>query len=149
MPIRPMLETDLPIVYAIETVVYEEPWPQEILRDCIRIGYDCWVLEEENTIVGYTVMSINREGAHVLSLAVGPHHQHQGYGKKLMMHLIGLAKIKNAKVMFLEVRVSNNIAIHLYESLGFNRIDVRENYYPKGNRCEDGWVYALALLGEN
>jgi ribosomal-protein-alanine N-acetyltransferase len=145
--IRPMLDTDIAAVYAIECKAYEAPWTLQIIKDCVRIAYDCWVLTVNYRIYGYVIMSINPEGAHVLNIAVDPAKQHCGYGRRLMRHLIAVAIKKKVKMLLLEVRISNHHAIKLYESLGFNQVDVRQNYYPKGNGCEDGLVFALELLG--
>ena len=56
--IRPMCEEDVPDVIGIETRAYEFPWSDTIFRDCLRVGYCCWVLERENVPAAYCVMSV-------------------------------------------------------------------------------------------
>ena len=56
------------------------------------------------------------------------------------------AKVKQAQTMFLEVRPSNLIAYKLYETLGFNEVGIRENYYPAFTGREDALVLAIELL---
>jgi ribosomal-protein-alanine N-acetyltransferase len=53
--------------------------------------------------------------------------------------------MRQADVVFLEVRPSNVVACDLYRSLGFNEIGVRRNYYPAQKGHEDALVMALDL----
>jgi ribosomal-protein-alanine N-acetyltransferase len=50
-----------------------------------------------------------------------------------------------ASVLFLEVRPSNHVAGNLYETLGFNEIGIRRNYYPADTGHEDARVLVLDL----
>jgi [ribosomal protein S18]-alanine N-acetyltransferase len=47
--------------------------------------------------------------------------------------------------MFLEVRASNEVAIALYESMGFCEMSIRRGYYPAKNGREDAVLMGLAL----
>lgn len=59
--------------------------------------------------------------------------------------MIDRAVERKAKVIFLEVRPSNHVALRLYDSLGFNEIGRRKNYYPSHDGHEDAQVLALQL----
>jgi ribosomal-protein-alanine N-acetyltransferase len=87
-------------------------------------------------------MSIAVGEAHLLNLCVSPQEQNQGIGRKLLEHVISVAK-SHADTMFLEVRPTNTAAIFLYESVGFNEIGVRKGYYPAKNGREDAIMFAL------
>jgi ribosomal-protein-alanine N-acetyltransferase len=50
-----------------------------------------------------------------------------------------------AENAFLEVRVSNQAAIVLYERIGFQQVGLRKQYYPDGDGREDALVYLLEL----
>ena len=52
---------------------------------------------------------------------------------------------KGIATLWLEVRASNSPAIALYESLGFNEVTVRKNYYPAAQGKEDAVIMALYL----
>ena len=52
-----------------------------------------------------------------------------------------------AEQAFLEVRVSNDPAIKLYESNGFRQVGRRKHYYPAGDVREDALVYRRELAG--
>lgn len=143
--IRPMLDSDVEAVMAIERQVYDEGWSEGIFHDCLRVHYSCWVMEEAGALIGYGVMSAAAGEAHILNIAVSPQMQGQGYGRSLMHFLLETARHHGADTVFLEVRPSNHRAFHLYDSLGFNQVGVRRDYYPAGGGREDAIILALPL----
>lgn len=146
MRLRKMNRSDLAQVVAIEKMCYSFPWGEDIFRDCLNMRYQCWVCELGDDVLGYGIMSMAVGEAHILNLCVSLKEQKQGIGRKILEHLISIAK-KEAEQMFLEVRPSNLGAIALYDSIGFNEIGVRKDYYPAGNSGrEDGLMFALELL---
>ena len=146
--LRPMPEADIDAVMRIELEAYPFPWTATIFRDCLRAGYACWVLDAGGELVCYGVLSAAAGEAHVLNVCVAPRRQGEGHGRRLMRRLIDLARWHRAERIFLEVRPSNPNAIALYESLGFNEIARRANYYPAKAGREDAIVMALELLPE-
>ena len=66
-------------------------------------------------------------------------------GRKLLQHLIKVAREYHAEIMFLEVRPSNIAAIRLYEDTGFNEMAIRKNYYPNHNGREDAVLMGMSL----
>ena len=143
---RTMRTEDLDQVAAIEISAYDYPWTHGIFRDCLRAGYNCWVLAHGIEVVGYSVLTVAAGEAHVLNVCVAQDHQGAGHGKRLMQRLIDLARWHRAERIFLEVRPSNARAIKLYDQLGFNEIGKRPNYYPAKRGREDAIVMALELL---
>ena len=146
MRMRTMLHSDLPRVMEIENQNYTFPWQEDIFTDCFRVGYDCWVCEEQGKVLGYCLVSVAVGEAHILNISVDPAEQKQGIGRKMMEYIIDSVRGK-AETVFLEVRPSNLGAIHLYESLGFNEIGIRKGYYPAENGREDAIMLALQLFG--
>lgn len=142
---RPFSLDDLNEVMAIEKRAYQFPWSAGIFSDCLRVGYCCWVYEEESQIIGYGVMSIAAEEAHILNLTVAPESQRRGIGEKLMKAFMQLARQHGVDMLLLEVRPSNKAAIGLYAKLGFNEISVRKDYYPVAEGREDALILALSL----
>ena len=69
--LRPMRENDLDVILRIETEAYPYPWSRGIFGDCLRVGYSCWVMELNDSIVGYGVLTTGAGEAHVLNLCVG------------------------------------------------------------------------------
>ena len=145
--IRPMTNADLADVLVIETSAYSHPWSESILRDCMRVGYSCWVCELGKDIVGHAVMSVAVGEAHLLNLCVSPDCQGLGVGRRLLARVLRIAGEREADTMFLGVRESNIGAGGLYESEGFGEIGRRRDYYPMdGGGREDALVYAKAIL---
>lgn len=143
---RPLRLEDVAAVAAVEARAYEFPWSEGIFRDCLRAGYNCWVLVHEQAVIGYGVLSVAAGEAHVLNVCVAPEAQGEGHGRRLMRRLMDLARWHGAERIFLEVRPSNPRAMQLYHTLGFNEIGRRPNYYPARNGREDAIVMALELL---
>jgi [ribosomal protein S18]-alanine N-acetyltransferase len=146
--LRPMREPDLDAVLAIERRAYEFPWTLGIFRDCMLANYPAWVLAQGEGIVGYGLLSLAADEAHVLNLCTAPEAQGQGHGRRLLRALLQLARARGAKRVFLEVRPSNAAAIALYDAEGFNEIGRRPRYYPARNGREDALVMALELLDD-
>ncbi|BAO44737.1 ribosomal protein S18-alanine N-acetyltransferase [Thiolapillus brandeum] len=144
---RPMLETDLPAIMAIEEQAYPHPWSQGIFEDCLKVSaYECRVYEDEGELCAYTVVSSAAGEAHLLNICVRPGRQGQGLGREVLDQVIARTRENGADTLFLEVRVSNNSARRLYESAGFNEIGQRFDYYPADQGREDALVFALPLL---
>ena len=83
--------------------------------------------------------------AHLLNISIASEWQRQGWGRKLMQHLIQAAREYAAENIFLEVRSSNVGAQRLYEDIGFTRIALRKNYYPNHSGREDAILMGLRL----
>jgi len=143
-----MRSSDLDLVVKNEVATYNHPWTKRIFIDCLRTGYQCWVLANKQQIVAHGVMSVAVGECHLLTLCVSPDHQRLGYGRKLFSLLLDRAHKLEATVCFLEVRPTNENAIALYQSMGFVQIGERNNYYPDEkayqNR-EDALIFSRSL----
>lgn len=143
--LREMCLTDLDDVMRNEVRSYAFPWTRGTFRDCLRASYECWVLMSGETIVGHGVLSAAAGEAHLLNVCVSRDRQGDGLGRVLVEHMIEVAERRHAEVVFLEVRPSNVVACKLYDSLGFNEIGRRRNYYPAHDGHEDALVLALQI----
>ncbi|MDN5781805.1 MAG: ribosomal protein S18-alanine N-acetyltransferase [Luteimonas sp.] len=144
--LRPMREDDLETVMEIEHRAYPFPWTHGIFRDCLRAGYPAWILHEDERLLGYGVLSVAADEAHVLNLCIDPRMQGHGLGRRLLRALLKLAYGHGARRMFLEVRPSNPHAVALYQDEGFNEIGRRPRYYPAHVGREDAIVMAIELF---
>ena len=144
--VRPMRAADVDGVMVVEREAYDFPWTQGIFHDCLRVGYFCLVVENKAGLAGHAVVSVTAGECHVLNICIRPRYQHRGIGRRLVLHVLDLARRSKARMALLEVRRSNTIAYGLYNTLGFNEIGVRRNYYPAArHRREDALVLALDL----
>jgi ribosomal-protein-alanine N-acetyltransferase len=141
----PMGESDLEPVLDIERSLYAFPWTRGNFRDSLRAGYSCWVAREDGEPIGYAVMMLAAGEAHLLNLSVAVHRQRRGHGRSLLAHLVAVAREHGARVLFLEVRPSNEAGKRLYSGGGFEQIGVRRGYYPTEGGREDALVFALNL----
>lgn len=146
--LRPMREDDLDTVIAIEQRAYPFPWTRGILRDCLRADYPAWVLLQGGAIIGYGVLSIAADEAHILNICTAPEAQGRGHGRRLLQSLLQIARGRGVRRMFLEVRPSNPNAIALYHDEGFNEIGRRPRYYPAKDGREDALVMAMELFAD-
>ncbi len=143
--LRPMSENDLSVVTGIEAEVYPFPWTEQIFRDCLRVGYSCWVAECHGHIQGYGVMSVAAGECHILNLCVRTNLRRQGVGWRMLDHLINLARKHRAETALLEVRPSNRAALALYHRAGFGEVGIRREYYPAAKGREDALILARDL----
>jgi ribosomal-protein-alanine N-acetyltransferase len=142
---EPMREADLRAVLEIEESIYEFPWTLGNFRDSLRAGYACWVYREGRRLIGYAVLMLAAGEAHLLNLSVAAHAQRRGHGGNLLHSVIQVARERKAKVVFLEVRPTNEVGQRLYSGYGFRQIGVRRGYYPARKGREDALVLALEL----
>ncbi len=141
--LRAMRVEDLDTVSAMESASYEFPWSLGIFRDCVKTGHPCWVLCVDDAIVGYGILSMGADEAHVLNICIGPEWRSRGLGRHLLGRLVDIARWNGAQRIFLEVRPSNPLAKLLYESVGFSEIGRRPRYYPASDGREDAIVMVL------
>jgi ribosomal-protein-alanine N-acetyltransferase len=129
----------------VEVDAYTHPWTIGIFRDCLRVGYSCWVLTEGDLIIGYGIVMLAPGEAHILNLCVKPGCQRKGLGRKLLNYMADKAAQSDIDMILLEVRRSNQSAINLYLSEGFHELGVRHNYYPAEDGREDAIIFAKYL----
>lgn len=127
-----LIEEDLDEVLAIEKKCFTSEWTKENflyeLND--NIYATLFVIRNEvGKIIGYADIWIVFERAEIANIAIDPAYQGQGYGSKLLDHLLDFAKMNEVEFIFLEVRVSNTSAIHLYHKKGFEDLRIRKAYY--------------------
>lgn len=143
--IRPMEDADIPAVVAIEQAAYRAPWSEILIRDCVTVGLQCWVLETEQQIVAYGIMAFHEGECHLLNLCVDPKRQRQYYASRLLDFLLHLTHKSEISSMFLEVRPSNTAAVNLYKKKGFIEAGIMENYYRESGEPEDALVLRIEL----
>lgn len=130
--IRRMEEGDLSQVCAIEEATFSMPWSRKSFQDTLSYYHTLFLVAElGGEIAGYCGCYQSLEEAEITNVAVKEKLRGQGIGKMLLAELMRLGREQGAFAYTLEVRVSNQAAIHLYESLGFVSFGIRKNFYEK------------------
>jgi ribosomal-protein-alanine N-acetyltransferase len=134
--IRSMRVADLPAVHYLEVISQPVPWRQLFFRIQLRKGASCWVLETDNEIIGFGIVSFVKDWAHIINMCVAPGYRRRGLGRRIMLHLLRVARQRHCRRAWLEVRPTNLPAISLYRKLGFRLRQIRKGYYitPKGRQ---------------
>lgn len=148
MLIRAMTLDDLDRVIELEHQLFKESsWSKEdylyeIYENTFSFNF---VLEIDDIIIGYVGVWIMYEQSQITTIGIDNHYQRQGYAKTLMDEIIQFAVEEGCEVMSLEVRVSNQPAISLYEKCGFVNQAIRKNYYQDNH--EDAYLMVKRLEG--
>jgi ribosomal-protein-alanine N-acetyltransferase len=143
---RAMTERDVKLAHAIETAANRFPWSEKNFRDSLNSGHYAWVYcDNYGVILGYAIVQLVMDEAHLLNICVEPNMQGQGLGRRIMEHIIDFANTREIALMVLEVRRSNKRAQGLYAQLGFNEMSVRAGYYPAEQGREDAILMGLDL----
>lgn len=130
--IKTMTPEDVVQVHKVEEACFSVPWSLENFERIFRYKENYYLTAwDGDAIVGFIgLMAVAGEGD-ITNVAVLPSHRKQGIGDRLVKSMIDLAKEKEISKIMLEVRSSNEAAIHLYEKYGFEFLCIRKNYYQK------------------
>ncbi|ASJ02160.1 ribosomal-protein-alanine N-acetyltransferase RimI [Thermococcus profundus] len=140
--IRPARLFDIPEVMRIERASFREQYPRGIFLTFLENNPDTFLVAEYNgRIIGYVMgyLRPDLEG-HIMSIAVDPEYRGNGIGSALLREVIERLINRGARYIGLEVRVSNEKAIKLYERFGFRKVKRVIGYYSDG---EDAYYMIL------
>lgn len=90
------------------------------------------VAEAAGEILGYVCGSSLFEEAELMRIAVLPDYRGQGIGGDLVDEFFKSVVALGARRVFLEVRATNEAALGLYRSRGFEKNRLRKRYYADG-----------------
>ena len=132
MTIRKLELRDLPAIEGIERDSYSTPWSRSMFAgELAKASSVCLGAFEEDTgeLVGYLIVSRYVDAWHVMNIAVDPNRRRAGVATTLLERLFQLTAGDGRRGYTLEVRVSNQAAIDLYQRLGFQPRGIRRGYY--------------------
>jgi ribosomal-protein-alanine N-acetyltransferase len=128
--IRTLDLRDLDAIDRIERRAYRTPWSRSMfVSELAKPASICLGAFEAEQLTGYTISSRYVDAWHVMNVAVDPDLHHRGIATALLNRLFDLTADDERRGYTLEVRVSNQDAIDLYEKLGFEARGVRRGYY--------------------
>jgi [ribosomal protein S18]-alanine N-acetyltransferase len=140
-----MRPEDLDEVLAIERLSFSMPWSRGAFLYEMQQNRAarCWVMREEQVIVGYVCLWEIADELHITNIAVHPAQRRRGLGRSLLGGVVEDGRVRGLRVVVLEVRPSNREALPLYESFGFRVVGRRRGYYY--DTGEDALVMEVSL----
>ena len=123
---------DLTAIEEIERSSYPTPWSRSMFAgELAKPSSICLgaIDVEANRLVGYLIISRYVDAWHVMNIAVAEDYRRRKIASRLIERLFEVTSGDGRRGYTLEVRVSNEAAIRLYESLGFKARGVRRAYY--------------------
>jgi ribosomal-protein-alanine N-acetyltransferase len=137
---------DIDAVHDIERLSFPAPWPSYAFRQELEANRMAryLVVRAGGQVVGYAGIWLMVDEAHITTFAVLPASRRQGVGARLLLELLELAVDLGARVVTLEVRLSNAPARRLYQRFGFRPVGVRPRYYSDNG--EDALIMTTDAL---
>ena len=137
--------TGIESIAALDGAAFEFPWSRDDFEGSMKVGHQFLLLKDDDRLLGFAVYMQIFEQSELLTVAVLPSEQGQGYGKLLLNEVAARLAANGAESLFLEVRVSNERARALYAGAGFKEISIRKGYYPSRDGREDAIVMQKVL----
>ncbi|ABP34132.1 GNAT family N-acetyltransferase [Polynucleobacter asymbioticus] len=165
----PMQVADLDSVLEIESISHIHPWTKGNFSDSLAAGHWAYCIRPASGSSGgqgnaqsstqgtylapealwaYCILYPAVDELHLLNITVSPKLRKLGLGARMMVAIEGVAIQQNMPRIILEVRPSNIPAVSLYQSLGYEEIGVRKDYYPANpetGKREDAIVMAKSI----
>ncbi len=133
---------DIPDIAAIERACFSVPWSEKAISDSMNAKTVFYIARVGGNAVGYIGASIVAGEGYVTNVAVSPEFRRQGIGEALLNTVIGKHKCE-LEFLSLEVRMSNDAAISLYNKLGFKKAGTRKRFYE--HPTEDAFIMTKTL----
>ncbi len=137
--VRIMQKRDVDEVVRLEQQIFSRPWGSKGFLDALSLPNTAfYVAEEEQKILGYCGMYLSLDEAEITNVAVAQASRCRGIGGMLLCAMKKEAELRSIPKIVLEVRVSNDTAIRLYERNDFLRCGLRKNFYEAP--VEDAYI---------
>jgi ribosomal-protein-alanine N-acetyltransferase len=128
--VRPLRSSDLDAIERIERGAYPTPWSRSMFAgELAKPNGICLGAFQGADMLGYLIVARYVDAWHVMNIAVDGEHRGRGVARTLLEDLFERTEDDAERGYTLEVRVSNDTAIHLYTSLGFVETGIRRGYY--------------------
>jgi tRNA threonylcarbamoyladenosine biosynthesis protein TsaB len=126
---------------------FETRWSETDFSGMLVVpGTSAILVSNLNNPMGFVLFRKAADEAEILTICTRPKLRQKGYAKQLVHYLENLLTSENVKSMFIEVAISNQAALALYASRGFEKTDTRKNYYERGDgRREDALIMRKGL----
>ena len=134
-------------IAALESDIFPDPWSEKSIRDTLenpqaRIWAiisrqappcSCASTAQEHAgkpqLLGYVIFYYVLDEGEIARIATSPQHRRQGVAVRLLEKMRAFSYEQNITRWLLDVRISNETAIHFYKAVGFAEDGVRKNFY--------------------
>lgn len=129
---RAMTSEDVPFISRLEEETFSMPWSEEsFLQMITKEDTRYYVAEEDGKLLGGCGLWMIAGEGNITNVAVASGARRRGVGTGLLQYLMTEGDREGVTAYTLEVRVSNEAAIRMYEKLGFASEGIRPNFYEK------------------
>lgn len=134
-------------IAALESDIFPDPWSEKSIRDTLenpqariwaiisRQAPPCSCASTapehagEPQLLGYVIFYYVLDEGEIARIATSPQHRRQGVAVRLLEKMRAFSYEQNITRWLLDVRISNETAIHFYKAAGFAKDGVRKNFY--------------------
>lgn len=139
MTITKMTNVHVLQIAELEKLCFNDPWSEKSIASELNNRLSCWLVAlDGDSVVGYVGSQTVLGETDMMNIAVHPDYRKQGVATDLIQSLIDALSKQGSHSLMLEVRQTNEPAKRLYESLGFETVGIRKNYYR--NPREDALI---------
>ena len=125
-----MTAEDVPQVAELEAACFSHPWSERSVASELSNPLSLWLVAvDDDQVVGYIGSQSVLGEADMMNVAVRAEYRNRGIARRLIEELVTALQAEAVHCLTLEVRASNEPAIHLYDSMGFVQVGCRPNYY--------------------
>ncbi len=130
-----MEEGDLDEVLTIEAASRQTSWSQQSFAEEMKNPLSsCFLLKRKKSprgqVLGFICFRVIGKESELLNLAVRSRYRQMGLGRQLMRFYFDFCHEKKVRAFYLETGISNQPALRLYQSLGYQIEGVRSKFYP-------------------
>jgi [ribosomal protein S18]-alanine N-acetyltransferase len=115
------------IYFSAFSKFYFRNWSFQDFIDLINNGYSIFYSIDNHKVIGFAVVSFNKDFSEIITIAVESNYQRKNIGRNLLNYIMSSAEFEGNFI--LDVAIINTVAIKFYEKFGFKKIGKRHSYY--------------------
>lgn len=134
-------------IATLESDIFPDPWSEKSIRDTLENPQArIWAIISRQAppcscdstapehagkpqLLGYVIFYYVLDEGEIARIATSPQHRRQGVAVRLLEKMRAFSYEQNITRWLLDVRISNETAIHFYKAAGFAEDGVRKNFY--------------------
>jgi ribosomal-protein-alanine N-acetyltransferase len=138
MDISPISMMDAAVLAQIHGECFQDAWNEESFKALLfKDSFFGFLLKFQQKPIGFVLCNSPADEIELITLCVLTDFRNKGCGRYLLENVMTHAEQRASKKIFLEVSKNNTKGISLYESLGFQKIGIRKEYYQNFAKAGD------------